>query len=65
MNGDGNCSKEEADLFRLHNDVPCEGTGCCRTMTPQLFSPQTIHYTNEDFRVLQRMHLYIYECIEI
>ena len=28
-------------------------------------SRQTIHYTNENFRVLKRMHLNIFECIQI
>jgi hypothetical protein len=65
MNGDENCYKEEADMFRLHTDVPCEGTGCHRTMNPQLSSPQTIQYTTENFRVLKRMHLNVFECIQI
>jgi hypothetical protein len=57
MNGDENCCKEEADVFRLPTDVPCEVIECCRTTNPQLPSPQTIHYTNENFRVIKRIYM--------
>ena len=65
MNGEENCCKEEAALFRLHTNVPSERIGCCTTTNPELSSPQTIHCATENFRVLKRMHLNVFECIQL
>jgi len=38
MNGEENCCKEEAALFRLHTNVPSERIGWCRTTNPESFN---------------------------
>jgi hypothetical protein len=53
--------KNAASKKQLRTGVPCEGTGCCRTMNPQLSIPQAIHYTNENFRALKRMYRVIHK----
>jgi hypothetical protein len=58
-------ARKTVDVFRLTTDVLCEGTGCCGTTNPQFSSPQTIHYTNDNFRVLKRMHFNVCECVQV
>lgn len=50
--GDQSRQNKESNLFSKHTDLPCEETGCCRTWNLLSFSPQTINYVNQNFRVL-------------